>query len=110
MPSPYRYDIQDQLRLITPVFTFPGITDAAFNQIRQYGCTSIAVAIRLLETIAEVARSVHRPEDRAALLRHAKMIAQGARAGLLEDKDRQEVEERFQTANQLLSESPDSTL
>jgi uncharacterized membrane protein len=110
MPSPYRHDSQDQLRLITPVFTFPDITDAAFNQIRQYGRTSTAVAIRLLETIAEVARSVHRPEDRAALLRHAKMIARGARDGLLEDEDRQEVEERFQSANQLLSESPDSNL
>jgi uncharacterized membrane protein len=108
MPSPYRHDSQDQLRLITPVFTFPDVTDAAFNQIRQYGRTSTAVAIRLLETIAEVARSVHRPEDRAALLRHAKMITRGARGGLLEDEDRQEVEERYQTASQLLGESADS--
>jgi uncharacterized membrane protein len=110
MPSPYRYDSQDQLRLITPVFTFPNVTDAAFNQIRQYGRTSIAVAIRLLETIAEIARSVHRPEDRAALLRHAEMIARGACDGLLEEEDRQEVEERFQSANQLLSELPDSNI
>ncbi len=110
MPSPYRHDSQDQLRLITPVFTFPDVTDAAFNQIRQYGRTSTAVAIRLLETIAEVAKSVHRTEDRAALLRHARMIARGARGGLLEDEDRQEVEERFQSTNQLLSESPDSNL
>jgi uncharacterized membrane protein len=107
MPSPYRHDSQDQLRLIMPVFTFPDVTDAAFNQIRQYGRTSTAVAIRLLETIADVARSVHRPEDCAALLRHAKMIARGASGGLLEDEDRQEVEERFQSANQLLSGSPD---
>jgi uncharacterized membrane protein len=89
MPSPYRHDTQDQLRVITPVFTFPDVTDAAFNQIRQYGRSSTAVTIRLLETIAEVAGSVHRPEDRAALLRHAKMIARGARDGLPEDEDRQ---------------------
>jgi uncharacterized membrane protein len=106
MPSLYRHDTQDRLRLITPVLTFPDVTDAAFNQIRQYGRTSTAVAIRLLETIAEVARSVHRPEDRAALLKHAKMIAQGARGGLVEDEDRQELEERFQSANRLLSEPP----
>lgn len=108
MPSPYRHDTQDQLRIITPVFTFTDVTDAAFNQIRQYGRSSTAVTIRLLETIAEVAGSVHRPEDRAALLRHAKMIVRGARGGLPEDEDRQEVEERFQSANQLLGESPDS--
>jgi uncharacterized membrane protein len=110
VPSPYRYDTQDQLRVITPVFTFPDVTDAAFNQIRQYGRTSTAVTIRLLETIAEVAGSVHRPEDRVALLRHARMIARGAVGGLPEDEDRQEVEKRFQSANRLLSEAPDSSL
>jgi uncharacterized membrane protein len=110
MPSPYRHDTQDQLRVIAPVFTFQDFTDAAFNQIRQYGRTSTAVAIRLLETIAEVAGFAHRPEDRAALLRHAKMIARGARGGLLEDEDLQEVEDRFQSVNQLLRESPDSNI
>ncbi|RPH95119.1 MAG: DUF2254 domain-containing protein [Lysobacterales bacterium] len=110
MPSPYRHDKQDQLRLIAPVFTFPDVTDAAFNQIRQYGRSSTAVTIRLLETIAQVARSVHRSEDRVALLRHARMIARGAVGGLPEDEDRQLVEERFQSANQLLSGAPDSNL
>ncbi|MDP3126222.1 MAG: DUF2254 domain-containing protein [Thiobacillus sp.] len=110
MPSPYRYDTQDQLRVITPVFTFPDVTDAAFNQIRQYGRSSTAVTIRLLETIAEIAGSVHRSEDRVALLRHARMIANGAGGGLPEYEDRQEVEKRFQIANRLLSESPDSSL
>ena len=110
MPSPYRHDTQDQIRVITPVFTFPDVTDAAFNQIRQYGRSSTAVTIRLLETIAEVAGSAHRPEDCAALLRHAKMIARGARDGLLEDEDRQVVEEHFQSVNKLLSKSSNSNL
>ena len=110
MPSPYQYDTVDQLRVITPVFTFPDVMDAAFNQIRQYGRSSTAVTIRLLETIAEVAGSVHRSEDRIALLRQAKMIARGAGGGLPEDEDRQEVEQRFQSAKRLLSEASDSSL
>jgi uncharacterized membrane protein len=108
MPSPYRHDTKDQLRVLMPVVTFSDVTDAAFNQIRQYGRSSAAVTIRLLETIAVIAGSVHRPEDRAALLRHANMIARGARGGLPEDKDRQEVEERYQSVEQLLSESVDT--
>jgi uncharacterized membrane protein len=108
MPSPYRHDSQDQLRVITPVFTFPDVTDAAFNQIRQYGRSSTAVTIRLLETIAEVARFAQRPEDRAALLRHARMIVRGAGGGLPEEKDRQKVAERFQSAHHLLSRPADS--
>ncbi len=110
MPSPYRHDSQDQLRVIAPVFTFLDVTDAAFNQIRQYGRSSTAVTIRLLETIAEVAGSIHRPEDRAALLRHARMIARGAAGGLPEKEDCQKVEERFQSVIQLLGELPDSSL
>ena len=105
MPSPYRYDTQGQLRVIAHVFTFPDVTDAAFNQIRQYGRSSTAVTIRLLETIAEVAGYVHRSEDRIALLRHAEMIVRGAVGGLPEDEDRQEVERCFQAVNLLLSEA-----
>lgn len=104
MPSPYRYDNQDQLRIITPVFTFPDITDAAFNQIRQYSRSSAAVTIRLLETLAEIAKSAYRPEDCHALLKHANMIVSGISA-LPEDADRQAVKERFQSVTLLLSKS-----
>lgn len=110
MPSPYRHDTQDQLRVIAPVFTFADVADAAFNQIRQYGGSSAAVTIRLLETIAEIAGSVHRPEDRVALLRHARMVARGAGGGLPEDEDRRAVEKRFQSACRLLGGSPDASL
>lgn len=110
MPSPYRYDSTDQLRVISPGSTFVEVTDVAFTQIRQNSRSSTAVTVRLLETIAEVARFVHRPEDRAALLRHAEMIARGASEGLPEDEERQKVEERFKFAKQLLSESPDCSL
>jgi uncharacterized membrane protein len=108
MPSPYRHDRQNRLRVIAPAVTFPEITDAAFNQIRQYGRSSAAVIIRLLEIIVVVAGFTHRPEDRAALLRHAKMIARGARDGLSENEDRRAVEERYRAARQLCSEPTES--
>jgi uncharacterized membrane protein len=104
-PSPYLYDKQDQLRVIAPSVSFPAITDLAFNQIRQYGCSSTAVMRRLLETIAVVSGFVHRPEDSAALMRHAEMIVRAARNGLAEAEDRRMVEECFQTTVPLGSES-----
>ena len=82
--------------MISPAMTFPPIADAAFDQIRQYGRSSAAVTIRLLETIAMVAEFAHRPEDLAALQRHADMIARGAREALSENEDRRAVEERYQ--------------
>jgi len=104
MPSPYRHDVHKQLRMIAPADTFQEITDAAFNQIRQYGRSSAAVTIRMLETIAVVAGFTRRPEDRAALLRHAEMIARGASEGLPEAEDRRAVEERCEAVRQLCSE------
>jgi len=110
IPSPFRHDTDGRVRVISAPVTFPDMADAAFNQIRQYGVASAAVTIRLLETLAVVAEFVIRPEDRASLLRHAKMIARGARERLTEDEDRQAVESRFQLASQALSRSPDSNL
>lgn len=104
MPSHYRYDHQNQLRVIAPASTFPEITDAAFNQIRQNSRSNVAVTIRLLETIAVVAEFTHRPEDRATLLQHSEMIAREAIEGLPEGEDRWAVEERCQMVIRLCSE------
>jgi uncharacterized membrane protein len=103
-PSPYFHDKHNQLRMIAPSLKFPEITDEAFNQIRQYSRSCAAVTIRLLETITVIARFANRPEDRAALLRHAEMIIRGARAGLPEEEDRWAVEERYHVASRLCSE------
>ena len=105
MPSQYRYDTEGQLRVIAPTITFSEITDAAFDQIRQYGRSSFAVTVRLLETIALVAGYAHRPEDRAALQRHATMILRGASEGLPEPEDRRVVEEHYRTVSRLCAES-----
>ncbi|MEO6446542.1 MAG: DUF2254 domain-containing protein [Gemmatimonadaceae bacterium] len=109
MPSPFRVDEAGTLRVVAPRITFPKLVDAAFNQIRQNSRTSAAVALRLLETIAEVAAFVRRPGDRAALRRHAAMVARGARAGLEEEEDVRAMEERYAEAMMLLQEAPAST-
>jgi uncharacterized membrane protein len=96
MPSPYRHDEKRRLRVVAAPITFTEIVDTSFNQIRQYARPSAAVTIRLLETIAVIAEAVHRPEDWAALRRHAEMIVRGAREGLPEGEDRRAVEDRFE--------------
>ena len=102
MPSPYRRDEKGRLRVVTPRITFPDLVDAAFNQIRQAARSDAAVTIRLLETIALIAGVASRSEDHSSLLRHADMVARGAREGLPEDEDRRAAEERYQTARKIL--------
>jgi len=105
MPSHYRYDHQNQLRVIAPAYTFLEVTEAAFSQIQQHSRSSVAVTIRLLETIAVVAEFTHRPEDRATLLRQSEMIAREAIEGLPESEDRRALEKRYQAVIQSCSEA-----
>lgn len=102
MPSPFRLDEQERLRVVVPAVTFPQVVAVAFGPIRQYARSSAVVTVRLLETIAGIAEATHRPEDRAALLRQAEMIVRGAREALAEDEDRRAVEERFRDASRAL--------
>lgn len=95
VPSPYRYNDQKQLRVIAYAADFESVVDAAFNQIRQYGRSSAAVLIRMLETLAVVANHTLREADRAALARHAKLVQKAAHGGIPEEEDRKDVEERF---------------
>ena len=74
IPSPYRYDDTDRLRVITPPVTFAGVADAAFDQIRQYGATSVPVLLSLLQTICKLAGFMRREEHRIVLLEHLHRI------------------------------------
>ncbi len=98
IPSPYRYDDHNQLRIIAEPISFADATDAAFNQIRQYGKSSVAVTMRLLEAIAAIAPFTHRIPDRTTLQRHADMIERGGQEGIAEELDYENVKERYLAA------------
>lgn len=72
--SPYSYDATDTLRLIANQVSFNGLVNDAFHQIHQHGRTDVAIAICLLEVIAEIAEHTHNHDTRMTLLRHADMI------------------------------------
>jgi uncharacterized membrane protein len=95
-PSPYRYDRNGNLRVIAEPVAFEGLVDAAFNQIRQYGKSDVAVTVRLLEAIAIVARYTQNQKDRAVLLRHAAMVKRDSCKGVSEEMDKKDIEERYQ--------------
>lgn len=104
MPSPFRFDDRGRLRLVAQGVTFAGIVDTAFNQIRQSSRSNPAVAIRLLDAIAQIARHVQCEPDAACLQRHAEMIVRGAREAVPEAGDRLAVEARYMAATRALRE------
>ncbi|MCE9574387.1 MAG: DUF2254 domain-containing protein [Deltaproteobacteria bacterium] len=63
-------------RVVIPQPTFAQLADLAFNQLRQYGRTDLAVSIRLLRAI-EVAARPASAAQRAHLRRHAELVRDG---------------------------------
>ena len=95
MPSAQQFDRQGGLRLVAPGSSFDGIVDSAFNQIRQNSRSIPAVAIRMLDVIAQIAGHVQRTQDAVCLQRHADMIIRGAREEVPEASDLAAIEGRF---------------
>lgn len=105
-PGPCRYDDARQLRIIATPATFSSLADAAFSSLRNYARPSLEVTMRLLESIALIASVASRPADRAALERHADMIARGAAEALPEAADRYAVAARHQAVRKALASLP----
>ncbi|HEV8184566.1 MAG TPA: DUF2254 family protein [Chthoniobacterales bacterium] len=102
LPSGWRYDEEGRLRIIANTTDFAGIAAAAFNQIRQYGSKSVAVVLRLLETLAKVAPHLRRETDRSVLLEHARKVRDDGCAQVQNESDRAQIEERFAVAEKAL--------
>lgn len=105
MPPMHRFDPDGHLRLVAPGPAFAGIVDVAFNLIRQSARSNPAVAIRMLEAIAQIADHVQSAPQAACLQRHAEMIVRAARAAVPEPNDLLAVEVAFRAAAQALRRS-----
>jgi len=95
-PSPYRYDDDESLRIIAKAVTFEGIIDAAFDQIRQYGESSVAVTIRLLEALKTIADHSRVPEHKKVIYRQAEMIVRTSKLSNHGEKDKDDIQDRYQ--------------
>ena len=102
IPSHYRYDKENKLRVIADAVTFEGMIEAAFNQIRQYGRSSVAVSIRLLETFTVIARCLVRKADGAGLRLQAQTIKDAS--DVYPTPDRRAIEARYDALMEALAE------
>lgn len=94
-PPQYRYDKEGHLRLLLDVFTYEGIVNAAFNQIRQIAADNVAVTIRMLETLKYIASSAHNEEQYNSIKRHSEMIYNSSLEKISEKEDIKDLEERY---------------
>ncbi len=94
-PSPYKYDEEGVLRLITLPITFTGMLDAAFHQIRQYGAGTPAVLIRIMETLATIYSFARTTEQKEAIRRHADMVFRAGENSFSEANDIADLKRRY---------------
>lgn len=105
-PSPLHFDPRQNLRLILPRPEFPNVLAAGFNPIREYGGASVPVIVRMLESLAVIARVLQRDEDRAEVRRQGSMILRLAERTVQEPEDMKDVQERFENLAKALVPTP----
>ncbi|CEJ42324.1 Uncharacterized protein apha_00167 [Umezakia ovalisporum] len=106
-PSSYRYDHDNQLRVIVKSLTFEEIVHQAFNQIRQDSSSDSAITIHLLEAIALIATYTHNAQYQQILKHHADMIIQSSYKSLPQSQDRQDIQNKYNNIIQVLDQNQD---
>jgi uncharacterized membrane protein len=109
MPSALRYDDEGHLRLVGEPHTYRGIIDAAFNQLRQHARHEEAVAIRLMDLMAQLAQRPLPREFRQALEKHMRLLDEGLHNGKnIQKHDRRDFDRRYQSAVEAVTRDPDA--
>ncbi|MFP4471692.1 MAG: DUF2254 domain-containing protein [Bacteroidales bacterium] len=93
-PSKYRFDDENNLRVIADTLDFDGVLDAAFNQIRQFSEGMTAVIIRLMEALTTIKEFTKTESQKQAVLKHAKMVMALGRQSIGEENDLAALKER----------------
>jgi uncharacterized membrane protein len=94
-PSPYRYDTQGKLRVIAGNYTFSGMLNVAFNQIRQYAERNPSVMIRLMEAMNTISTFARNKNQQELIIQHAEMIMHAAEKTFSEKCDLEDIKKRF---------------
>jgi uncharacterized membrane protein len=94
-PSPYHYDEDKQLRIISEPVSFERLVGVAFDMIREYGRGNAEIMIKMLETIKSVAAHAQSDNQRKVLLKHATLIEHDSHVGLPSEYDQQRVHDSY---------------
>jgi uncharacterized membrane protein len=93
-PSPYRFDDENELRLVVDSLDFEGLLDASLNQMRQFASGSPAVIIRLMEALRTIYPFTVSEDQKQAVVRHAKMVLHTGQHSLEEKNDLEDLKKR----------------
>jgi uncharacterized membrane protein len=86
LPDSLLYDPPGVVRVGIPWIDFEGLLHSAFEQIRMYARTDVAVSLRLLRALADIAITTPDPDYRRALVELGRRVVAGCAERLAEDE------------------------
>jgi uncharacterized membrane protein len=96
------YDPPGTVRVVIPWVTFGSLLESAFEQIRMYSKSDVAVSMRLLRALGDIASTTKDAEYRELLAELAKRVAAGC-AEKLGAEDLRSLNARFDALSELLN-------
>ena len=85
-PESILYDPPGVFRVYVPSIGFERLLDSAFEQIRSYSRSDVAVSLRLLRALADIAVTTPDPTFRRILAERGRRIVEGCAASLGEEE------------------------
>lgn len=83
-------DDRNIVRVVASISTFQGLTDAAFNQIRQAASTNPAILIRMADNIGQLLRQAEDTQA-PALEKHLRLVVNAGSRGIADEDDRDDL-------------------
>lgn len=102
-PGGTRLDEHGILRVYYKARTFTDLGKASFDQIRQYAVDSIAVTIRLIESLNRIAQLVQNDEQCRFVTDQIEMLEQTQKKQEIGESDWQDIQSRINDARELLA-------
>jgi len=93
-PPSHYYAPPHVLRLVVPWIDFDGLLDTAFEQIRHYAASDIAVSLRLMRAFNDIAGATSHIDQHVKLIARARRVATGC-AGHLPQHDLFKLQQRL---------------
>ncbi len=94
MPDVLLADPPHVIRVVMPTIDLDGLLDTAFEQIRHYSASDLAVSARLLRALGDIAESTRDVEIHACLAARARRVYEGCRTRL-EEPDLEKLRSRL---------------
>ncbi|QDS99388.1 DUF2254 domain-containing protein [Adhaeretor mobilis] len=101
-PDPYRYDDEEQLRVVAHAASFNSFCSAVFDQTLQYVAADRNVALEAIQMIAEIAIDLPEGDRRETLAKYADALAKATDELLPLERDREQLKQQVDMFHRLL--------